>query len=103
MKEYVEQRNGGFYVKGKRVSLDSIIWDYRSGASAEDIRSAFPVLTLEEVHGALAYYLANQDAVDASILAEDREFEKWSAHNYEQNKEWYKRMAATRQAMLQQR
>ena len=36
--EYIEQRNGGFYVAGTRVSLDSIVYSFKSGDSPETIR-----------------------------------------------------------------
>jgi hypothetical protein len=31
--EYIEQRNGGFYVAGTRLSLDSIVYSFRDGDS----------------------------------------------------------------------
>ena len=31
--EYVEQRNGGYYVAGSRVSLDSVVYAFRRGES----------------------------------------------------------------------
>ena len=86
MKEYVQKRNGGYYVAGKRVSLDSLVDEFRRGASAESIRGSFPTLALEEVYGAIAFYLANQEAVDKSILKGELDFEKWSRANYEDNK-----------------
>ena len=93
-------RNGGYYIKGKRVSLDSVVYSFRRGQSAESIRRSFPTLTLEEVYGGIAYYLANQDAVDRAILEEEIEFEKWSQANYEENKDWYDRMAAAREQRM---
>ena len=47
--EYVERRNGGYYVKGTRVSLDSIVYSFQDGESLESIRQNFPALTLEQV------------------------------------------------------
>lgn len=54
--EYVEQRNGGYYVVGTRVSLDSVVYAFLRG----EIANAFPALSLEQAHGAIAYYLANR-------------------------------------------
>ena len=48
-KTYVEQRDGGYWVAGTRVSLDSLIYAFKRGASLETIRRSFPVLILEEV------------------------------------------------------
>ena len=33
--DYVEQRDGGYYVAGARVSLDSIVYAFRGGESPE--------------------------------------------------------------------
>jgi uncharacterized protein (DUF433 family) len=64
---YIEQRDGGFYVKGTRVPLDSLVHEFRIGASPESIRQAFPTLTLEQVYGAITFYLGHRDEVEASI------------------------------------
>lgn len=73
-KDYVEHRDGGYYVAGTRVSLDSIVHAFRRGESPETICQNFEVLDLEEVYGAIAYYLANQAAVDAYLVAQGQ---KW--------------------------
>lgn len=57
--EYVEQREGGLYVAGSRVSLASIIYSFRGGDSPETIRQNFPSLSLAQVYGAIAFYLSN--------------------------------------------
>ena len=54
-REYVEQRNGGYYIAGACVSLDSIVCAFRAGESPETIRQNFPSLTLEQVYGAIAF------------------------------------------------
>ena len=53
--EYIEQRNGGFYVAGTRVSLDSIVYSFKAGDSPETIRQNFSSLSLEQVYGAIAF------------------------------------------------
>jgi len=74
--EYVELRNGGYYVKGTRVSLDSIVSGFQDGDSPETIRQNFPSLSLEQVYGAIAFYLANQTEVDANIREGEAELER---------------------------
>ena len=74
VKEYVEERNGGYYVAGTRVSLDSIAHGFREGLSPEAILEDFETLTLEQVYGAIACYLANQPAVDAYSA---RQSQRW--------------------------
>ena len=58
---YVEQRDGSYVVTDTRVSLDSIVYGFLSGQSAESLAQAFPVLTLEQVYGAIAFYLGHRD------------------------------------------
>ncbi len=48
-KDYVEAREGGYYVAGARVSLDSIVYGFRRGESPETISQNFDALRLEEV------------------------------------------------------
>jgi uncharacterized protein (DUF433 family) len=62
--DYVERRDDGYAVTGTRVSLDSIVYAFVSGESAESIAQAFPVLTLEQVYGAITFYLAHRDEID---------------------------------------
>lgn len=74
-KEYVEHREGGYYVSGTRVSLDSLIHAFRRGESPETICQNFEILRLEEVYGAIAYYLANQAGMDAYLVSQGH---KWA-------------------------
>src|SRR5579863_9843152 len=66
-REYIEQRDRAFYITGSRVPLAVIIHEYKNGASAESIRQSFPTLTLEQIHGALAFYHGNQVEVESSL------------------------------------
>ena len=74
-KEYIEERDGNYYVADTRISLDSIVHAFRRGESAETICQNFELLRLEEVYGAIAYYLANQAEIDAYLT---RQNEKWA-------------------------
>jgi uncharacterized protein (DUF433 family) len=73
--EFVEQRNGGYYASGTPVSLDSIVYAYRRGESAESIRQDFPALSLVQVYGAITFYLSNQRAVDAYLTEAEKEWD----------------------------
>jgi uncharacterized protein (DUF433 family) len=75
MAEYVEKRDGNYYIAGTRISLDSIVYAFRDGESPEGICQNFELLRLEEVYGAIAYYLANQAGIDAYLLHKN---EKWA-------------------------
>ena len=66
-KSYVEKRAEGYWVADTRVSLDSIVYAFLNGQTAESIAQSFPVLTLEEVYGSIAFYLANREEIDAYL------------------------------------
>jgi uncharacterized protein (DUF433 family) len=63
--EYVQLIEGVYRVGHTRVSLDSLVYLYREGVSAEGMVDRYPALTLEQVHGALAFYLGHHEEVDS--------------------------------------
>src|SRR5258708_27311855 len=98
--EYVEGREGGFYVTGSRVSLASIIYAFRDGASPESIRDDFPTLSLPQVYGAIAFYLNHQQESEDYLAALG---EKWRAFEQEgqpPSEELQKRIEAARQRLF---
>ena len=64
---YVRFIEGQYLVGGTRVSLDSLVYLFREGMSVESMVDSYPALTLEQVHGALAFYLAKQKEIDAYL------------------------------------
>jgi uncharacterized protein (DUF433 family) len=101
--EYVEQRNGGYYVAGTRVSLDSVVYAYLRGESPEGIVESFPALTLDQVNRAVTFYLANREMVDAYLLRQKQEFERMRQEARARNPEFYAKMAAAKQERLARR
>lgn len=98
MKKYVEKRDGGFWIADKRISLDSIVYAFRRGQSPESIRRSFPLLTLEEIYGAIAFYLSNQTDIDEYLIAEEAEFEKMRETLNDAN--WKAKMQKARRELL---
>jgi len=75
-RECIEQRDGGFFVAGTRISLDSVVYSFNNGNSPARILEQFPLLeTSGNVHGAIAYYLDHKAEVDRYLEATKREFE----------------------------
>jgi uncharacterized protein (DUF433 family) len=74
-KSYVEYRNDAYWIEGTRISLDSVIYAFGSGLSPESIVQSFPLLTLEQVYGAIAFYLANRVEIDSYLAAEEVAFD----------------------------
>ena len=67
---------GGWRVTGSRVSLDSVVYSYKGGLIPEEIVADFPSLSLEQVYGAIAFYLHNQVAIDEYLRLQEQEWEK---------------------------
>jgi uncharacterized protein (DUF433 family) len=95
-KDYVTEVNGAYRVTGTRVSLDSVVYAFVNGASPESIVDSFPALTLEQVYGAIAYYLAHQAEVDAYLRQGEAEFTALSQRLRERNLLLYQKLMAFR-------
>ena len=91
--EYVERRGDGYAVTGSRVSLDSVVYAFLSGESAESIAQAFPVLTLEQVYGAITFYLAHRDEIDRYLERQRREFDTARATAHDVDPMFYQKLA----------
>jgi uncharacterized protein (DUF433 family) len=96
-RDYIEKRDGGYWVVGTRVSLDSVVYAFLRGATPEIIAQSYPVLSLEEVCGAIAFYLANQAEIDAMLAGNDREFELLRKQTRDANASLYKKLEEARQ------
>ena len=95
-KDYVTQVDGAYRITDTRVSLDSVVYAFLNGLSPESIVDSFPVLTLEQVYGAIAYFLANRAEVDAYLRQEEAEFAAVSLHMQERNALLHQKLAALR-------
>jgi uncharacterized protein (DUF433 family) len=95
-KQYVEQREDVYWVSGTRVSLDSLVYAFLEGQTAESIAQSFPVLTLEQVYGAITFYLANRPEIDAYLQHEEAEFEALRQAWRTQDAMFYQKMADAR-------
>jgi uncharacterized protein (DUF433 family) len=98
MKDYVTQIDGTYRIADSRVSLASVVYAWRDGLSPERIRENFPVLTLEEVYGAITFYLVNQAEIDQHLSLSEAEFETARQKSIEQlrqsNPQLYARLVA---------
>jgi uncharacterized protein (DUF433 family) len=102
-KQYVEEKEDVYWVSGTRVSLDSIVYAFLEGQTAESITQSFPVLTLEQVYGAITFYLANRSDIDAYLRREEEEFEALRQAWRTKDAMFYQKMAdARRQKQAQQ-
>jgi uncharacterized protein (DUF433 family) len=96
--EYIEERNGGYYVAGTRVSLDSLVYSLRRDNSPEAINKEYPLLSLQQIRGAIAFYLENREALDRHLEEKQREFEGCAIPLSKANPELWGRLERARQA-----
>ncbi|MBD2251781.1 DUF433 domain-containing protein [Nostoc parmelioides] len=73
-------------IAGTRMTVQNIVMDSQADLSPQDIVTEYPYLSLAQVYAALAYYYANQEAMDreiASYKAECNALEtKWMSGNF---------------------
>jgi len=74
-KDYVIFNEGVYRLAGSRISLDSLVYLYQEGLSPESMVDSYPSLSLEQIHGALAFYLANKDMIDSYMDEVERKAE----------------------------
>ena len=97
--QYVEQREGGYYIAGTRVSLDSVVYAFLRGESPEGIVESFPSLSLEQAYGAIAFYLAHQQTVDAYLQKGQADFERMREESRRKHPALYAKLEAARRSM----
>ncbi len=76
--QYVRvDEHGVMRVADSRVMLDSVVAGFQQGHSPETIRQQYPSLNLEEVYGAITYYLANFKEVNAYLERQAGVWQQW--------------------------
>lgn len=76
-----EDADGVMRVGGTRVTLDTVVGAFNTGASAEDIVSMYPSLDLADVYAVIAYYLRRRAEVDAYLRRREEEAGAVRANN----------------------
>ncbi|NER01988.1 MAG: DUF433 domain-containing protein [Okeania sp. SIO3C4] len=56
--------DGVALVAGTRVTLDTVVYVFQQGATAEEICLAYPSLNLADVYAVIVYYLRHQEEVE---------------------------------------
>lgn len=59
--------NADIYAGRSHVLLDTIIEEYKAGASPEEIARGYDTLQLADINGVISYYLRYRDVVDAYL------------------------------------
>jgi uncharacterized protein (DUF433 family) len=97
--EYIEQRNGGYYIAGTRISLDSVVYSFERGNSPETIQKEFPLLRLPQIYGAIAFYLDHQAEVRRYLESEERRIQESSVPLSQADPELWSRLQRSREKL----
>lgn len=62
-------------VGGTRVTLDTVVYAFQEGASAEEIVCRYPTLELADVYATITYYLRHQSAVETYLSEREKRAE----------------------------
>ncbi|MCY3679807.1 MAG: DUF433 domain-containing protein [Gemmatimonadetes bacterium] len=95
-KIYVEYRDKGYWIANSRVSLDTIVYAFLDSQSPESIAQSLPVLTLEQVYGAIAFYLAHQAEIETYLERAKTDFEIQRKASRESDPVFYQKLADAR-------
>ena len=75
--QYVEVRDGGYYVAGTRIGLDVIVHAFESGKSPEAILQSYSSIgSLAKVYGTITFILENPETVAAYLGEQERLWEE---------------------------
>ena len=97
--EYIEERNGGYYIAGTRISLDSVVYAFERGNSPEAIQESFPVLKRAQIYGAIAFYLDHQAEVQRYLEREERRIQGSTIPLSEANPELWNRLLRAKEEL----
>ncbi len=76
--EYVELREGAYYVVGTRIGLDVIIYASRRGKTPEGLLEAYPSLrSMEKVQAVLAFIQDHPDAIETYLQDQEIAWEQF--------------------------
>ena len=90
------------YLVGSRVPLARIVWEFQRGESPEAIRSQYSTLSLEQVYGAITFYLGNKEEAEED-LAEDKRAEEEFTKTHPAPPHLKEKLDRARQQMLARR
>ena len=98
-KNYVSGEGDVYRITGTRVSLDSVVYDYLSGLSPESIADNFDSLSLEQVYGAITFYLSHRDEVDQHLMSNRQKFDALRKKARESHPLLYRKLEEMQEAL----
>ena len=98
-KAYVEWRDEGYWIANSRVSLDTIVYAFLDGQSPESIALSLPALTLEQVYGSIAFYLAHRPEVGTYLEKAKTDLEAKRKASRKADSMFYQKLADARRRL----
>ena len=96
-KSNVELREGGYWIGGTRISLDSVVAAFLQGMSPDTIaKECYPILTLEQVYGAITHYLGHRQEMDVYLAQASAESETFWQTTYDSDPQFSRKLADAR-------
>jgi uncharacterized protein (DUF433 family) len=91
--DYIVKEAEAYRVRGTRISLDSLVYAFLRGDSPETIAQSFPELTLEQVYGSIAFYLASREAIDEYLTQGRVDYEALREESRQADPMFYQKLA----------
>jgi hypothetical protein len=79
-----------------------VVYAFLDGLSPESIVQSFDTLTLEEVYGALAFYLGHRDEIDTYLRQSEAEFDALYRRTRDAHPLLYQKLEQARQQTMVQ-
>lgn len=73
--------DGVVRVGGTRVRLDTVVYAFNHGASAEEILQRYPSLALSDIYATISYYLHHRTAVDEHLRKQQQKHDRVQRFN----------------------
>jgi uncharacterized protein (DUF433 family) len=96
---YISVEGDSYRITGTRVSLDSVVYDYLSGLSPESIADNFDTLSLEQVYGAITFYLSHRSEVDQYLMQNRAKFDALREKARESHPLLYRKLEERQEAL----
>ena len=68
--------DGVVRVGGTRVRLDTVVYAFNQGGSAEEILQQYPSLALPDIYATISYYLQHRQSVDEYLKERQQEHDR---------------------------
>lgn len=94
--------DGSIRIAGSRVPIDTVIYHFKLGATAEEIGYKFASLRLEDIYGVIYYYLAHREQVEAYLHQQEADGDTVQ-QRIEADSDYHQSKAEMRERLLKRR